>query len=129
MKAWAEARDKELLVLLSYPEPQVRAACEGSDRDSTEMLDWHPKSLRTHMTEAGIRWFDTLPAHEADFRKFGLNPAEYTARYYIGHYNPTGNHFFAYAIKDELVDWLDPKPPTYRGDDEALIRFRGYLPG
>jgi hypothetical protein len=33
-------------------------------------------------------------------------------RYYIGHYNPKGNHFFAYSVKDALVDWPEPKPPA-----------------
>ena len=31
----------------------------------------------------------------------------------FGHYNPRGTHFFAYAIKDTVVRWLDPKPITY----------------
>jgi len=48
-------------------------------------------------------------------------------RYFIGHYKPSGNHFFAYAIKDPIVDWLDPKPITYQQDDSKLIRFKGYL--
>jgi hypothetical protein len=50
-------------------------------------------------------------------------------RYYIGHYSPAGNHFFAYSIKDKIVDWLDPKPITYRADDQRLVDFKGYLPG
>ena len=48
-------------------------------------------------------------------------------RYFIGHYTPSGNHFFAYAIKDKIVDWLDPKPITYQQDENKLIRFKGYL--
>ena len=46
----------------------------------------------------------------------------------IGHYNPRGNHFFAYAIKDHVVQWLDPKPITYRKLDPASVDFKGYLP-
>jgi hypothetical protein len=38
-----------------------------------------------------------------------------------------GNHFFAYAIKDKLVEWLDPKPPAY-AEDSPAIYFGGYLP-
>jgi hypothetical protein len=35
----------------------------------------------------------------------------------IGHYNPSGNHFFAFALKNSLIEWLDPKPLTYREGD------------
>ena len=39
---------------------------------------------------------------------------EYLAQYFIGHYNPRGNHFCAFALKDRLVQLLDPKPVPYR---------------
>jgi hypothetical protein len=59
-----------------------------------------------------------------DYQSFRNTPEDYVQRYYIalmghqgyGHYSPTGNHFFAFAIKDDLVDWLEPKPPAYRGE-------------
>ena len=40
---------------------------------------------------------------------------EYLSRYYVGHYNPLGNVFQAFAIKDALVEMLEPKPIPYRG--------------
>jgi hypothetical protein len=46
----------------------------------------------------------------------------YIAKYYIygiGHYNPSGNHFCAFSLKDTVLSWLDPKPVTYRGDNTA----------
>jgi hypothetical protein len=46
-----------------------------------------------------------------------------------GHYNPRGNHFFDFSIKDRIVGWLDPKPITYRQTDANSIEFKGYLPG
>ena len=45
-----------------------------------------------------------------------LTVAEYLSRYYIGHYNPSGNFFFANAVRGLLVDWLDPKPLPYLAD-------------
>ena len=34
----------------------------------------------------------------------------------------------ALRIKDEIIDWLDPKPITYRDDAQARISFEeGYL--
>ena len=46
--------------------------------------------------------------HCEDFKSFNLSVGDYFKRYFIGHYSPAGNHFFAYAIKDKVVDWLDP---------------------
>ena len=36
-------------------------------------------------------------------------------RYYIGHYNPQGNVFCAFAMRNKLVSMLDPKPAAYAG--------------
>jgi hypothetical protein len=47
----------------------------------------------------------------------------------IGHYSPQGNHFFAYSIKDKVVQWLDPKPIPYQQPDAQIINFKGYLQG
>ncbi|MGW8178532.1 MAG: hypothetical protein ACWGQW_07175, partial [bacterium] len=45
---------------------------------------------------------------------FNLSPRKYLDRYFMGHYSPLGNHFFTYAIMDDVVKWLSPPPPTYR---------------
>jgi hypothetical protein len=50
-------------------------------------------------------------------------------RYFIGHYNPAGNHFFAFSIKPKLVEWLNPKPLTYNKSGQQMIDFKGYLEG
>jgi hypothetical protein len=44
-----------------------------------------------------------------------------------GHYNPQGNHLFAYAAKDAIVDWLDPRPVTYSQPDARDFDFTPYL--
>jgi hypothetical protein len=72
--------------------------------------------------------FDMNEVHLKDFRRSGLPYDEYRKQFFIGHYNPRGNHFFAYSIKDKVVEWLDPKPITYRKPDPNSIDFRGYLP-
>ena len=58
---------------------------------------------------------DDLEAHAAEFAQFRLSVEEYMRRYYIGrgHYNPQGNLFQAFAIKNKLVEMLEPKPITY----------------
>ena len=55
-----------------------------------------------------------MDAHVADFAQFKMNVEEYIQRYFIGHYNPLGNFFHAFALKDALVEMLDPKPDAYR---------------
>ena len=54
--------------------------------------------------------------HAADFAKFRVGIDEYLARYFIGHYNPLGNFFCAFAMKDALIKMLAPAPPAYRHD-------------
>ena len=68
-----------------------------------------------------------MDAHVEEFRTFNLDEWAYVNRYYIGHYSPMGNRFFADAVKDDILSWLDPKPVTYR-DDSRLLRFEDYLP-
>ena len=66
--------------------------------------------------------------HVEDFKNFRIPFEQYAKRYFIGHYSPAGNHFFAYSIKDTVIDWLDPKPITYQNKDDRRITFEGYLP-
>ncbi len=66
--------------------------------------------------------------HLKDCEDFDLSIEDHMKRYFIGHYSPAGNHFFAYSIKDKIVDRLDPKPTTYMDDESKMIDFKGYLP-
>jgi len=74
-----------------------------------------------------------LDAFAADYRKYKLDVNDYlTPLYnghhtprgnfftdyltplYNGHHTPRGNFFTAWAIKDAVVKWLNPKPLPYR---------------
>ncbi len=109
---------KELMVFLLCPRA-ARQLLNGQPRYEQEIVDY--------LDEKGLRYFDMNRAHLEDYKSFNLSVEDYMKRYYIGHYSPAGNHFFAYSIKDAIVDWLDPKPITYRVDDQRLIEFEGYL--
>jgi hypothetical protein len=50
----------------------------------------------------------------ADYRQFEVDINTYLKRYYIGHHNPAGNFFTAWAIKNQIVEWLEPTPAPYR---------------
>jgi hypothetical protein len=47
----------------------------------------------------------------------GVSYHDYMSPYVVigdGHYNPRGNQFFACALKDKLLELLDPKPLPYQ---------------
>ncbi|MAG37239.1 MAG: hypothetical protein CL878_13475 [Dehalococcoidia bacterium] len=104
-RAFAAAQGKRLLLLLSFSEAEVHAALTGQPRFDQPFVDY--------LQSEDYHFVDSLPAHVEDYTAFQCSPEEYLRRYYIGHYNPRGNHFFAFAIKEAVVDWLDPKPPAY----------------
>lgn len=117
--AFATARNKNLLVVLFCP-TATRQLIDSGDRYDQPIVDY--------LEQRGQRYFDMNLVHVEDYNALGLSLENYMKRYFIGHYSPAGNHFFAFSIKDEIVDWLDPKPVTYRQDEQALIDFReGYL--
>ncbi|MCE9591153.1 MAG: hypothetical protein K8S99_11590 [Planctomycetes bacterium] len=111
---------RELMILLLCP-------------TATWNLLWneprYEQEIADYLVEKKQRHFDMNPVHLADYKCFRLSPEEYMKRYFIGHYGPAGNHFFAYALKNRLVEWLDPKPVTYRDDGSSAVGFDGYLPG
>ena len=75
------------------------------------------RALVDYLKEAKVPCVDLLQAHAADAAQFKGTPEEALSRYFVGrsgHYNPLGNHFCAFALKDALLRLLDPKPPAYR---------------
>ena len=115
---FTESREKELMVALFCP-TATRGLIEKGARYDQPVAD--------HIAARGIRCFDMNLVHAKDYQCFDLPFSDYWKRYSIGHYNPAGNHFFAYSIRPMLVDWLDPKPIPYQNDG-AKVHFAGYLP-
>lgn len=111
-EAFARANNKKLMVLLSYDSGTVMRACEGQPRADRNFVD--------SLGEKNILFVDALTKHVQDFKAFKLTPKEYVDRLYNAHYNPQGNHFFAFAIKGALVNWLEPKPPAYLEGIETI---------
>jgi hypothetical protein len=119
-RAFARQHNKQLLVILFDPYRVLNELREGRERFDQPVVDY--------LVREKFKYFDMNEVQLRDFRKQKLPYDEYMKQYFIGHYNPRGNHFFAYAIKDTIVQWLDPKPITYRDPDPASVDFRGYLP-
>jgi hypothetical protein len=116
---FTEKRDKKLLIVLFDPSRVMRTLIESGTRYDQEIVDF--------LEENNDLYFDMNLVHVDDYRDFKISLDEYMKRYFIGHYSPAGNHFFAYSIKNMIVDWLDPKPLTYREDVDRLVDFLDYL--
>jgi hypothetical protein len=110
---------KKLLVVLFDPQVTRQLITTGQRYD---------QPVVDHLQRRGYRYFDMNLVQVADYKCFNLPLEEYLKRYLIGHYNPAGNHLFAYAIAPVLVDWLVQKPLPYRDESEGHVSFEGYLP-
>jgi hypothetical protein len=119
-REFARQNDKQLLVVLFDPYRVMAEMQQGGKRFDQPVVDY--------LIREKFEYFDMNEVQLRDFQKSKLPYQDYLKQYFIGHYNPRGNHFFAYAIKDEMVRWLDPKPITYQKLDPASVDFKGYLP-
>ena len=116
IRQYATAHDKRLLLVLSFSPANVIRAIETGERFDQPFVDY----LRMQR----IPYIDLLAAHREDFAQFRVPANRYVARYYVGHYNPRGNFFLAFSIKDPLVRLLDPKPPAYTTDADRFVEPR-----
>ncbi len=117
--SFCQAEGKEVLFTLLCP-TATRQLLQGQER--------HDQTIADFLRQENLRYFDMNEVHRADYQAFNLSVDDYLKRYYIGHYNPSGNHFFAYSIRKPLLEMLDPKPITYRDASQRVIDFKGYLP-
>ena len=97
--------------------PQNRAGYLQKFTDST---------LVDYLKKEKFDYFDMNEALINDYRKANTNLSydEYVKKYMVnghGHFNPLGNHFFAYSLKDKIIDWLDPKPMTYQNHGSKIV--------
>ena len=114
MQKWAKDNNKKLMIILSYDVPAVMEYLEKGTRFDQAFVDF--------LDDRKYPYIDFLPKTKEDYKAFNLDEEEYLERFYIeragaqvfGHYNPYGNFWFAHSMRDELVDWLSPKPPAYQ---------------
>lgn len=108
VEAFLKERGKKLMVLLTYGANEVEAYLENAYRFDQMFID--------ALKEKDYPFVDALTLHKKDYAAYAISPGAYRERYFVngfGHYNPAGNHFFAFAIKDALLKWLDMPPITY----------------
>ncbi|MEQ8838034.1 MAG: hypothetical protein RID07_14610, partial [Lacipirellulaceae bacterium] len=106
LNRYLKSHSKKLLVLLSHPSGSVWHHCAGKTQNNPHFVDWHPAEFREFLSQADIPYVNTVDKHVEEFQQFRIDAKAYVDRYYIGHYNPQGNHFFAFSIKDALRSWL-----------------------
>lgn len=117
---FCRANDKELTIILLCPDA-TRQLMHHKSRYDREIVEY--------LQEKQLRYFDMNLLHAEDYKDFIVSIEDYLKRYFIGHYSPAGNHFFAYSIKDKIVEWLEPGPVTYQTEGKESIHFEGYLYG
>jgi len=103
---FAKENNKKLMIILSFGQGHVHEALEEKPLFDQTFLNWFKTK--------NLPVIDLRNAFKAEYQNTKLSPAEFLKPYYIGHHTPLGNFFFARAIKDRLVEWLDPKPLPYR---------------
>jgi hypothetical protein len=109
---FAAKEKRQVLYVLSYNSQTVRRRLTDGSRYDQPFVDF--------LNQRGLPYDDLLQAHAADYAKFAPGINAYLARYFIGHYNPLGNHFCAFAMKEKVVRMLQPPPPAYAPDARAL---------
>lgn len=120
-REFARQHGKKLLVVLFDPSRAMNEMRQSGTRYDQSVVDY----LNTERFD----YFDMNEVHLRDFARYSIPFKEYMKLYFIGHYNPRGNHFFAYSIKDRIVSWLEPKPLPYQQRGGDTVDYQGYLPG
>jgi len=119
IKTFASLHNKKLMVVLFDPYRVTKELLQNKPRYDQQIVDFLKKNQ--------FNVFDMNLVHVEDFKVYNLSVGDYYKKYFIGHYNPSGNHFFAFSIKPHIVDWLNPKPITYQNTFDQMINFKGYL--
>ena len=105
-EAFTKANGKKLLIILSFGSHNVANALKGEPLFDQTFLDW--------LATKDVPTIDLRDAFREEYATYRGDVQTFLTPYYIGHHTPRGNFFFAWAIKDRIVEWLDPKPLPYQ---------------
>jgi len=121
VKSFAQKNNKNLMVVIFDPYKVMSALMINQPRADQVMVDY--------LIKEKFNYFDMNIVHAEDFKKGNLSINDYYSKYFVGHYDPMGNMFFANSIKNSLINWLNPKPITYSVGKGNYIEFKNYLQG
>lgn len=106
IEEYARMNQKKVLYVLSYPSSYIGQFIAEGSRWDQPFIDF--------LKNNSFPFIDLAQAHYEDYKAFKLDTKEYLGRYFIGHYNPSGNFFCAHTLREKIVQMLDPLPHTYR---------------
>jgi hypothetical protein len=106
IEKFAKDENKKILFVLSFPGKTIAKYINEGIRSDSELVEF--------IKAKNLPCIDLMETHAKDFLHYNLDMKDYIDKYFIGHYNPLGNFFCAFALKDKLVEMLDPKPFPYR---------------
>ena len=106
IEAYAKKHNKKVLYVLSFPARDIAKYIEEGKRFDKPFVDF--------LKEKRLPFHCLMESHLEDYKQYRLSIRDYLKRYFYGHYNPRGNFFCAFAIKDKVVEMLAPKPPAYQ---------------
>lgn len=108
IEEFAAANDKKLLYVLSFPGSSVAKYITAGKRFDENFIPF--------LKEKKLPYIDLLEEHAKDYSQYRIGIKDYIERYFIGHYNPRGNLFCANALKNRLIEMMEPKPFPYRSN-------------
>lgn len=116
VEEFAALAGKKVLYVLSYNSATVAKRIREGHRFDQEFVDF--------LQDKRLPYIDLMEAHIVEFARFKMSITDYLERcyvqYFAGHYNPLGNFFTAFAIKDKLVEMLEPKPISYQNNPKPM---------
>jgi hypothetical protein len=118
-RTFLEHQGKKLFVVTFDPHRALPQLIAGQPRYDQEIVDF--------LADEAFEHFDMNMVHVHDYAQFRVPFDRYLERFFIGHYSPAGNHFFAQSIRRHFVGWLDPRPIPYATDERVHLDFSGYL--
>jgi hypothetical protein len=113
IEEYAAAHEKKVLYVLSFGTHTVATTIQGERRFDHKIVDF--------LKGNNLPFVDLLEAHLADFSTLNMSLENYLEHYWISHYNPRGNFFTAFSLKDKLAEMLEPKPIPYDTDSSLYV--------
>jgi lysophospholipase L1-like esterase len=112
IEAFAASTGSKVLYVLAYGPTRTRETLLSGQRFDQSFVDF--------LRNKNVPYVDLMDLHAKDFAMFKIDVDDYLRRYHVHdgvHYNPAGNAFMAFAIKEKILTLLNPKPPAYSADE------------
>jgi hypothetical protein len=96
----------KLMLVLSFSRSKMAASLRGESQFDQSFVEW--------LADKPYPVADMREAFSRNYENFSGGVDQFLEQYYMGHHKPAGNFLAAWALKDSMVNWLEPKPLPYR---------------